>query len=71
MERKIEICTECKSEYFAETSEMMQLCPDCSHYLYGYDNCKHEFKNKRCVKCYWNGESSDYLKDLKSKSTDI
>lgn len=58
MEREIKICDECESEYYAETSKMMKLCSDCSHYLYGYPNCSHVFENGRCIKCYWNGESS-------------
>lgn len=65
--RDINLCDECSSEYFADSSEMMSLCPDCSHYLYGYDNCQHDIKNGRCIKCYWNGKSSEYIKGLKNE----
>ena len=55
------ICTECESEYFTKSSKMSNLCPDCAHRLYGYDNCYHEFENGRCKKCHWNGKTSEYL----------
>lgn len=67
MNREIKICDECESEYYADTSEMRKLCPDCSHYLYGYPNCKHEFNSGRCTKCFWNGESTNFILGLKSK----
>lgn len=67
MNREVRICAECKSEYYSDTSEMMKLCPDCSHYLYGYPNCDHVFKNGRCTKCYWNGESTKFIIELKNK----
>ena len=47
MNREIKMCNECESEYFADTSKMIRLCPNCCHFLYGYPNCKHEFKNER------------------------
>ncbi|WP_253279776.1 hypothetical protein [Nonlabens sp. MIC269] len=65
MNRTIKICDECDSEYYSDTSKMTKMCPDCSHFLYGYDNCNHEFKNGRCVHCYWNGKSSEYVNGLK------
>lgn len=55
-------CSECDSEYFTKSSEMTSLCPECSHKIYGYENCEHEFKNDRCLKCFWNGNQSAYLK---------
>jgi hypothetical protein len=64
--RDIKFCDECSSEYFADTSEMLSLCPDCSHHLYGYVNCEHNIVNGRCKKCYWNGKSSEYIKKLKN-----
>jgi len=67
MSRDIEICNECNSEYYANTSEMMKLCPNCSHYLYGYVNCNHDFKNGRCSKCYWNGANSEFINELDKK----
>lgn len=63
----IKICNECKSEYYKDKSVMENLCPECSNILYGYKNCKHEFDNLRCVKCYWNGNSTDYLNKIKNK----
>jgi len=68
MAREIRDCFECESDYFADTSKMGHLCPDCSHFLYGYINCTHDFKNDRCVKCYWNGKSSDYLNEIKKEA---
>ena len=64
--RDIKICVECSSEYFADTSEMLFLCPDCSHHLYGYPNCQHNITNGRCTNCNWNGKSSDYINGLKN-----
>lgn len=47
------------------SSNMMALCPECAHYLYGYPNCCHRFENGRCVYCHWNGSESAYIKSLK------
>lgn len=55
-------CDECGSDYRPESSAMDQLCPECAHRLYGYPNCDHEFANGRCLKCWWDGAVSDYLK---------
>lgn len=68
MSREIRECNECESGYYADTSEMMALCPECSHYLYGYSNCEHEFKNGRCSICYWNGENTKFILELKNQS---
>ncbi len=46
---------------------MENLCPECSNVLYEYQNCEHQFENKRCIKCYWNGKSTAYLDQLKMK----
>lgn len=56
---------ECKSEYFAKQSKMENLCPECSHVLFGYPNCTHIFENTRYIKCYWNGKTSEFLKSIK------
>lgn len=61
----IKVCDECKSEFYKEISSMENLCPECSHVLYGYKNCQHDFIDQRCVKCYWNGNSSDYIDTIK------
>lgn len=59
-------CDECGSEYYASTSKMDQLCPECASILYGYDNCDHVFgEDKRCSRCYWDGSASEYIKQLK------
>ena len=56
------ICTECESKYFKDSSEMINLCPDCAYKLYDYPNCEHKFKNGNCLKCGWNGQTSEFLK---------
>jgi len=61
----IKICNECKSEFYKQSSIMENLCPECASVLYGYKNCPHEFVNNRCEKCYWNGNSSDYVDKIK------
>ncbi len=61
---KIGICAECGSEYLKSTSEMLALCPECAHILYGYENCQHVFKDGKCMKCLWNGRHSDYVQHL-------
>lgn len=63
-------CEECKSEYFSNTSQMKNLCPECSHILYGYENCVHLFQNNRCIHCYWNGNTTEYIEKLKQKKKD-
>ena len=61
------VCDECKSEYYADSSKMRNLCPECSHILYGHENCDHQFVNGRCLKCFWNGNASEYIKKLKDQ----
>jgi len=65
-DKNIGICDECGSEYFQSASKMEALCPECSHFLYGYENCIHNFKNGRCLNCFWDGSASDYIKHLKN-----
>ncbi|MCD1116824.1 hypothetical protein [Chryseobacterium turcicum] len=69
MKNEIRKCEECQSEYFSTTSKMSNLCPECSHILYNYENCTHVFENKRCIKCYWNGNTTEYLKKRKLEKT--
>jgi len=45
----IEVCDECKSEYYRSSSKMTNLCPNCAHILYDYENCNHKFENGRCI----------------------
>lgn len=61
MVEKLAICSECQSDFFLKSSEMLNLCPNCAHYLYGYPNCKHQFENGRCVNCYWDGKTSKFI----------
>lgn len=58
------ICDECGSEFLRASSRMLALCPECAHILYGYPNCNHIFKNRRCIYCYWNGSRSECIKGL-------
>ena len=64
---EIRICVECGSQFLKSKSKMKNLCPECSSILYGYENCKHIFKNGRCINCFWNGSRSDYIKSLSDK----
>ncbi|MCL1994166.1 MAG: hypothetical protein FWG66_14575 [Spirochaetes bacterium] len=64
-EKTIIVCDECGSNYYQDASKMESLCPECSHILYGYENCTHEFKNGRCQKCFWDGSASNYIQGLK------
>jgi len=63
MNREKIVCAECESEYFKDSSEMMELCSNCANKLYGHPNCEHDFENGNCVKCGWNGMTSEYLKN--------
>ena len=58
-------CAECGSIFYIHSSKMKSLCPECSHYLYGYNKCDHEMKNGRCKLCYWDGSVSDYIQFIK------
>lgn len=64
---KIGICAECGSQFLKSSSKMKGLCPECAFILYGYENCKHIFKNGKCIKCFWNGNRSDYIKSISDK----
>ena len=64
-EKELVICDECGSLFFKGSSQMMGLCPECAHILYGYPNCPHHFQNGRCVNCCWDGSESTYIKSLK------
>jgi predicted RNA-binding Zn-ribbon protein involved in translation (DUF1610 family) len=67
LNRQTNICAECGSDYFIGTSFMSSLCPECSHVLYGYKNCDHHFQNGRCVNCFWNGNTTDYVSEIKNR----
>lgn len=57
-------CDECQSLYFIDNSKMTGLCPDCAHKLYGYPSYDHHFEERNCLKCGWNGQDSNYIKEL-------
>ena len=61
-EKELAVCDECGSLFFKGSSQMMGLCPECAHILYGYPNCDHHFQNGRCVNCCWDGSKSVYIK---------
>lgn len=48
MDKKTKCCIECNCRYFQVNSKMAELCPECSHKLYGYEivntNLKITFK---------------------------
>ncbi len=64
-EEEFAVCDECRSSFRKGSSQMPRLCPECAHHLYGYPNCEHVFENGRCIRCGWNGNQSDYIKELK------
>lgn len=55
-------CDECGSLYFADSSQMCAMCPECSTVIFGYDPCIHVFQDGRCSLCYWDGSASKYIK---------
>ncbi len=61
------VCEECGSAFIKGASKMAGLCPECSHYIYGYPNCNHVFENGRCVVCGWDGSESEFIKGLKKR----
>jgi len=67
MRKGIAICEECGSEYLASRSKMNSLCPECAHILYGYENCNHVFEDGKCTLCLWDGNRSDYIKEILKK----
>jgi predicted nucleic acid-binding Zn-ribbon protein len=64
---EITICEECGSTYFESSSEMLNLCSECTHRIYDYPPCIHKFINGRCSKCNWDGSESDFTKKLKQE----
>lgn len=55
-------CGECGSLYLADSSQMCEMCPQCSTIIFGYDPCNHVFVDGRCSLCYWDGSASRYIK---------
>ena len=64
MDKEINICEECGSEYYAASSLMKSLCPECANVLYGYPNCSHVFENGRCILCYWDGSRTKFTQKI-------
>jgi predicted RNA-binding Zn-ribbon protein involved in translation (DUF1610 family) len=60
-------CDECGSDYLAESSQMLSLCPECAHHLYGCLWCPHLFAGGRCSRCGWDGSVSAHLRKLRSQ----
>ena len=60
------VCDECGSEYQSTRSKMTALCPECSHWLYGYENCEHTMLDGRCNRCFWDGSASKYILSLQN-----
>jgi uncharacterized Zn ribbon protein len=65
MKQRTQTCDECESEYLASSSKMVNLCPECADYLYGYENCPHQMKNGICINCLYNGKSPKFIARLK------
>lgn len=64
MNKEINTCKECKSDYFTTTSKKENFCPNCAHYLYGQKECGHKMKGERCSKCHWDGTISERITAL-------
>ena len=60
------ICDECTSKYYANSSKMASLCPNCTHYLYAYENCLHKMEDNKCKICGWDGTISPFIAKLKN-----
>lgn len=61
-------CDECESPFYAASSAMKSLCPECAHLLYGHPNCDHSFAAGSCTKCGWNGARSVFTEKLKPQN---
>ncbi len=51
--------------FVAKTSQMRNLCAECSSILYGYQNSEHIFIDQNCDKCKWNGNTNEYVRSVK------
>ncbi len=66
-ERALRTCEECGSSYFADTSRMAGLCPECAHWLYGHAACGHNFVKGRCARCHWDGSVTEFIAQLSDR----
>ena len=64
----VKTCDECRSLFSIKASRMLGLCPECSHLIYGYDNCRHIFIDGRCSICHWDGSTSYFSEKLKTNN---
>lgn len=67
---RVQRCDECGSDYLVTASQMSHLCVECSHWLYGYPPCEHVFVQGRCSRCGWDGSISQYIRNLRSQSSE-
>ena len=51
-EKELAICDECGSLFFKGSSQMMGLCPECAHVLYGNGQI-HRFAAGEFSNCVW------------------
>ena len=68
-DRSMATCDECGSSFLADVSPMDRLCPECAHWLYGYDACEHTFVEGRCIRCSWDGSVSAYVRTRKQEDS--
>ncbi|QHI36606.1 hypothetical protein IMCC3317_19690 [Kordia antarctica] len=68
MNKEINTCNTCGSEFYTKTSKMKNICPECAHQIYNRHRCFHKFEDGRCIKCYWNGKTSAYALKLKKQN---
>ena len=62
-------CDECGSRFYASSSPMVSLCPECARRTYGTPPCPHVMVNDRCRICGWDGSVSDYIKAKRNKQS--
>jgi hypothetical protein len=61
-------CDECRSPFTSDSSRMAALCPECSHWLYGYPNCTHEMVGGECRTCRWDGSVTPFVQCVKDEA---
>ncbi len=57
--------TNAKLSFTKKTSQFEGICPECSHHIYNYKNCIHNFSDGRCYLFYWDGSAQNTFKTLK------
>jgi len=58
-------CDECGSPFIQGSTATVKLCAECSHLLYGYPACLHQFDpGGSCSRCGWNQARSEYTSKL-------